>query len=187
MNLDKVNQMSLSKLKEKMGLVEKVSKRCKRYLAIVGKGFIEKQEVINLRSIFGGYKRNNLTDSEMEKMYNAFLYPIIDMDNVGPKIVISEDHTQQGLQYLRSLYLTPTGKLKKVNKFDTLESTDSYPVDSFQAIRIIEDFSHFQFNGFMESYTGYGNRCEYKPVWTVIAKDGSSFDYVQNFSGWCRR
>lgn len=177
------NQTNLRDLKETLGLVEKYSKRFYRYTNILNKGKIEKQEVINLKSILGGHKRNNLTDGEMTEICNKFLYPITPFDDLNKnQLLISKEHTAQGLKYLRSLYLTLKGKRKKVNGLNQLISTDAYYLDAKLVEYVIDNFSHFQFNGFMETFNGYRNT--YEPVWLTVAKDGQTFEYVQQFSGY---
>lgn len=70
---------------------------------------------------------------------------------------------EQGISYLLDQWKTPNGKERKNNPFGYREQ------------HVLENFSHFEFKG------GYdmGNRhFDYHvPLWVVVAKDGSSFEY----------
>lgn len=185
MNLEKLHETNHRKLKEKLGLLPTYSKRFHRYMDILVKGLITKQEVISLKAIFGGGKKNNLTDTEVSEMISAYIYPILVLpDNIGHNIKITKEHTEQGLKFLKSLYLTPKGARKKTNRLNELTSTDGYDVNIKEAEDILNNFSHFQFNGFYEDCSYH--QTIYKPVWAVIAKDGEFFEYVQEMRGYER-
>jgi len=180
MNLDKTNAISLTSLKESLGIVKKLSKRFHRYANIIEKGFISKQEVITLKSILSNNGlKGNLTDIEIDKLKDIHVW------NGKPEysVKINDEHTAQGLNFLKGLYKTPTGKLKRICKLDQLDVPNGY-CDNESMMSIIENFKEFRYAGFIENWNGF--RETYAPVWEVVSNNGSSFTYVQTFSGFWR-
>lgn len=181
-NLESINTASLTDLKEKLGLIKKLSKRYNKYANIAAKGFVTKQEIVNLKSILSGHGLvGNLTKEEIDKL--------TDIHEYGGKptqiIKIEAEHTGQGLNFLKGLYKTPGGKLKKQCRLDSLEVPDG-PCDNKTMIKIIEDFKEFRYAGFMGTHIG-SLQTTYSPVWEVVSNAGHSFTYVQQFSGFWRR
>ena len=189
MNLNETNETNLRDLKETLGLLDKLSKRYHRYANIIDKGFITKQEVTNLKSIFGGCKRNNLNDTEYNQLLDKFAHPLVNNVGNSNRLLISPEHTEQGLKFLKGLYLTPTGKRKKNSALGMLNDGDGYQLDANLVEHVLAYFSHFQFNGFREERRSsyLYSRDVYTPVWLTVATDGQCFEYEQQFSGFWKR
>lgn len=177
---------SLIDLKAQLGLVKKLSKRYHKYADILAKGFVTKQEIVNLKSILNGHGlTGNLTKLEVSKLTDLHEY-MFKCPNI---IRIESDHTQQGLKFLTSLYKTPTGKTKKNIKLEDLKIPDSdVEICNENLIELIEDFKEFRYGGFLPGeYNAYRNQYIYSPVWEVVSNKGLSFAYVQQFSGFWRQ
>ena len=63
--------------------------------------------------------------------------------------------TKKGYDFLMNLFKSPTGKVRTNNPFREREQ------------KVLENFSHFEFQGFMNN----------EPVYIVMAKNGSAFEY----------
>jgi len=175
---------SLRKLKEDLGVLPKFSKRYHKYATIADKGFVTKQEIVNLKSILNHHGLvHNLTSHEIKELTDIHEYK-----GKPSKIVrIELDHTKQGLAFLQGLYKTPTGRLKKVNRLSELTIPDG-PNDNESMMNIIENFKEFRYAGFEQSnYNHYSGHYSYAPVWEVVDYIGNSFTYCQTFSGFWRR
>lgn len=167
------NIKPLENLKNQFGLVEKVSKRFQRYMGIVERGVITKQETINLKSILSDRGlRGKLTDYEVETLKETF-------ETVKPgKIRITPEHTEQGLNFFKALIYTPTGKVRA--RWQTyLDNIDSAARPE-EIREVIDNFSHFEFAGFDGvDYNAYRDAYNYMPIWRTVAKDGTAFAYTQ--------
>lgn len=84
-------------------------------------------------------------------------------------VLISMEQTQKGLSFLLDLWKTPRGKERKNNPFGYREQS------------ILDNFERFEFVGLYNASRGWYPF--YLPVYRVIAKDGSSFEYYYNFEG----
>lgn len=161
----------LENLKARFGLIEKVSKRCQRYLDIYSRGVITKQETIALKSILSDRGlRHSLTNFEVNLLTEKF-------ESVAQSLIrITPEHTEQGLGFFKSLIYTPTGKLRAKWK-QYLGAIDSN-VTADDMKQIIDNFDHFELAGFQDKYNPYGT-AYYTPIWRTIAKDKSCFEYTQ--------
>jgi hypothetical protein len=82
---------------------------------------------------------------------------------------ITSEQTDKGIQYIRNRAFKRNGSLRraKSNPFNTREA------------HIINNFSHFEFVGLYDA-NGNGYMQYYVPVYRVIAKDGTAFEYSTN-------
>lgn len=91
--------------------------------------------------------------------------------NAGKEIDFSEywenevqvSDPEQGIAYLLNQWKTPAGKERKNSPFGYREE------------HVLENFSHFEFKG--EYNTGNMHHDYFIPLWVVVGKDGSSFEY----------
>ncbi len=79
-------------------------------------------------------------------------------------ISLTKSQTAKGLKYLMNQWKTPKGKERVNNPFGYREE------------EVLENFSQFEFVGFHDA-GNFWTRF-YVPVYSVIAKNGSHFDYA---------
>ena len=79
---------------------------------------------------------------------------------------ITKEQTKKGINYLRTRYFKLNGEPRKSCPFRERE------------IHVIRNFKRFLFVGVYEEYNDYGYGPFYHPIYRVIAKDGSTFEYV---------
>ncbi|NBX74540.1 MAG: hypothetical protein EBQ89_09630 [Alphaproteobacteria bacterium] len=95
---------------------------------------------------------NDESVREVLDYYNEVGYPRLDAEQ-----------TKKGYAFLMNLYKSPTGKVRSNNPFSDRE------------IKVLEDFSHFEFYGFEDKGNSY--RSFYIPIYIVVSKNGASFEY----------
>lgn len=118
-------------------------------------------EIIYFRKALGS---SGFKDRELAKvLLNAF-------ENVLSRVSykITPEQTDKGIAYIKNACFRRNGTLRraKTNPFGQREA------------EIILNFSHFEFVGLNNtSFTGYAF---YVPIYKVVARDGSSFEYTTN-------
>jgi hypothetical protein len=83
----------------------------------------------------------------------------------GKTYVIGAEQERKGLDWLNNLRRTPMGKERKNNPFGQREE------------EVLDNFKRFEWVDVVDTSSPYSDFKFYIPVWRVIAKDGSSFDY----------
>ena len=89
-------------------------------------------------------------------------------ENYDKKYKITPIQTQKALRWLNNLRKTPFGKERLNNPFGYREEA---VLDNFDRIELEEFYDNVNYT---QSQAGIHN---YTPLWRVIAKDGSSFEY----------
>lgn len=167
--------MKLQPVKEIFGLEPKgLSKRCKRYMGIMQRGIITKQETINLKSILSNHGlRGNLTHHEVSLLNETFTEV-----ELG-KIKLTPEHTEQGIKFLKALIYTPKGGLRK--KWSTyIDNLNTFGSSNEFVKKTVDNFSHFELAGFEGvNYNPYRDAFHFMPIWRTVSKDGKFFEYVQ--------
>jgi hypothetical protein len=93
---------------------------------------------------------------------------VFDFNNLHRDFILTPEHTEKGIAWLKDKWKTPRGIERKNNPFGYREE------------EILENFSHFTLSDFYDtaSYAAVQMGIHhYVPVWTVHAKDGSTFQY----------
>lgn len=83
-------------------------------------------------------------------------------------LAITPEQTKKGLDWLMDQWKTPRGIERKNNPFGYREQ------------EVLENFSHFLLTDWYDAMSSYGVQQgyhSYLPVYTVVAKDGSTFEY----------
>ena len=115
---------------------------------------IKEREILNARMRANGYKK--VKDRTL-----------LEIPEDGFKITASQ--TKKGLNWLLNKWKTPRGIERKNNPFGYREEN------------ILENFSHFlliDWNDRASYYQVKMSYHQYLPVYRVVAKDGSYFDYI---------
>src|SRR5215469_9342328 len=128
-----------------------ISKTAKKYLAIIATGLIQEKELIAMRSFMNNSKEN------ARIIFDAF---------PEDGIAISEEQAQKGIDFLMAQWKTPRGIERRNNPFGYREQ------------RVLENFSHFTLKSLYNAGNCY--RDYYLPLYEVVAKDGSTFEYYYN-------
>lgn len=141
----------------------KPSKIFLKYKGYTLKNLITEQEIIGLRKALNGFARTSLTKEERMKLIDLFV-------NDGVKIKITQQQSVKGLLWLKNLYMSPTGKVRKSNPFDA------------EQLEVIENFSHWTFEGLEDlSYEIGRYHQEYQylfPIYRIHSTDGRFFEYT---------
>ena len=130
------------------------------------------------------YSKGNVPDFVKEKILSEqqvnLLKRRLNDGKITPNEIIGDgkawrltpEQTEKGLKYLMSLWKTPTGKEKEMSPF------------GFRETNVLENFSRFEVidfynnNTYQQQQMGINN---YQPLYRVVAKDGSSFEYYMDF------
>lgn len=132
-------------------MAEKLNKTTQKYKDILKSGKIGEQELISLRSYLGSSKISNEDrDMLLELVYKK-------------PLKLTKDHQQKGIDWLISQYKTPAGKLKSSSPF------------GFRETSILENWKEAEL-GSLQNTSTFGKY--YTPIYTIIGKDGNSFDYM---------
>lgn len=116
-------------------------------------------------------KKDTVTESEillMKRRLNNGKYDIDVLSDVGEKNLTPEQ-TEKGKAWLMKQYKTPTGKEKENSPFGYRETEVLDNFDHFELVDWYDDSNYFQ------TQSGIKN---YQPVYRVVAKDGSGFEYT---------
>jgi hypothetical protein len=127
------------------------------------KGFLTESEV-------------NLLKRRLNHVKGAMTYHAIEISEIpfpdnGEGFKLSPEQTQKGLTWLKDQWKTPRGIERINNPFGYREEN------------IIENFAEFRLIDFYNSANYYQNQIgirSYIPLYRVIAKDGSTFEYYYN-------
>lgn len=173
MDINAVNNSSLIELKEKIGVIPKMSKRFHKYAGILARGIITKSETTSLKSILSNNAlRGNLNELEVERLTEMFTQV-----EIG-QVRITKEHTEQGLNFFKSLIYTPRGKVRA--KWKTYLGNIDCDSTPDQMKYVLSNFSHFELAGFEgTNYNNYTNSYNYSPIWRAVGKDSSTFEYTQ--------
>lgn len=115
----------------------------------------------------GGGKRNNLTAEELDHLREI----VKERGDYSPDTRgydITAEQEDKGLTWLVNQVWTPTGRERKNN-----------PLSPNQVL-VLKDFERFEFRGYVTFYRSW--RSVVRPVYRVVAGDGSWFDYAVNYN-----
>ena len=82
--------------------------------------------------------------------------------------MVSPAQTKKGYDWLMNKWKTPRGVERKNNPFGLREQ------------EILDDFGHFELKEYINNVNAYQSQAginNYQPVWEVVSKGGSSFEY----------
>lgn len=115
---------------------------------------------------FGKLLNSMRFSGEARKKQTYELYDLLNdrIENSG--YAITKEQSEFGIQWLRELVFTKTGKARRSKASDSFTEED---------LEVIRNFKRFEFVGFHEDWTGYNSR--YTPIYRCIGKDGAYFDY----------
>lgn len=121
----------------------------------------------------GWLDKNVLTESEVlllkHRLNNDAIFVTEIFRDEFDKKLITREQTEKGLNWLKDQWKTPRGCIRKNNPFGNRE------------ISIIENFDHFTLDTFLcIERTRF--RTIYQAVWNVYAKDGTYFQYWNEYS-----
>lgn len=112
--------------------------------------------------------KNKDTISEQEislikERLNSGVYTAENVNEIDNKRLTSEQN-EKGYKYMYGLYKSPTGKERINNPYGEREQ------------EVLNNYSHFE----LVSWSDEGNQFykSYTPIYLVVAKDGSSFEYI---------
>jgi hypothetical protein len=128
-----------------------LSKTAQKYLTIIAKGIIEEREIIAMRSFMQKSKEN------AQAIFSNF---------PDGGLSITEDQGQKGYDFLLGQWKTPTGTERKNNPFGAREEY------------VLENFSHIVLKSLYNAGNCYHDY--YMPLYEVVAKDESTFEYYYN-------
>jgi hypothetical protein len=111
---------------------------------------IKKSDTISERDILLMKRRMNANNNDTSVREVLDYYT-----EIGENPRLDAEQTKKGYNFLMNLWKSPTGKVRTNNPFSEREQ------------KVLENFSHFEFEGFMNG----------QPVYIVMAKNGSSFEY----------
>jgi len=111
---------------------------------------IKKSDTISERDILLMKRRMNANNNDTSVREVLDYYT-----EIGENPRLDAEQTKKGYDFLMNLWKSPTGKVRTNNPFSEREQ------------KVLENFSHFEFEGFMNG----------QPVYIVMAKNGSSFEY----------
>jgi len=111
---------------------------------------IKKSDTISEKDILLMKRRMNANnnDTSVREVLDYYM-------EIGENPRLDAEQTKKGYDFLMNLWKSPTGKVRTNNPFSEREQ------------KVLENFSHFEFEGFMNG----------QPVYIVMAKNGSSFEY----------
>lgn len=134
-----------------------------KYVDLIKSGRMTKQEVNSMRKALGYCSK--LPQEEKQNILNA----METMTNKTLGIKITEEHTQQGINFLKRTAFTSKGIPR---------NTKDYPFNDHD-LNILRNFKEFRLVGFEENTNTYsGMVMSYESQWKVKAKNGDSFTYV---------
>ena len=117
----------------------------------------------------GIWERGVITESEVRLMRRRLNHgaSIFDVFSIffGGNLKITEEQTKKGLAWLKNLWISPTGKIRKRNPFDK------------RKMCILARFHHFELVSFMNR-SGSVWTDDYYPVYRVVDDSGRYFDYI---------
>lgn len=144
----------------------KTNKQFTKYIELLDQDRLTYRDILNLNKLLNGRAATSLTDDELraisDKLHNRGDY------------LITPEQTEQGLQFLLNEWKTPRGIERKNNPF------------GFRETNILENFSHFVFNGFYDLATYSQSRIGIKnltPLYTVKSKEMNTFQYYMAYNG----
>jgi len=111
-------------------------------------------------------KKDVITEREIlliKRRLNEGTYKSEDVNEIDTKKLTPEQN-EKGFKYLYDLYKSPTGKERVNNPFGDREE------------EVLNNFSHFELVDWYDNGNQYYKN--YVPVYRVVAKDGSGFEYV---------
>lgn len=116
--------------------------------------------------IEGITKRGYILENEINLLKNRLNRGdslVWDLWDIDTPLMISQEQTEKGLNWLTNQWKTPTGKERKNNPLGYWEQD------------ILSKFDHFEFTDFASC--GNGWVCFYSPVYKVVDIYGDSFTY----------
>jgi hypothetical protein len=123
------------------------------------------QQLIN--HLEAGFLVSKKEQDNLFKILNGSNTELIDklkeLLNESEGISLSDEHSNQGKDWLLNLWKSLTGKERKNNPFGYREQ------------EILTDFSHCELAGYYNGGNRYMNY--YIPLYDVVSNDGSSFQY----------
>jgi hypothetical protein len=140
-----------------------MNKLVEKYQKLISKGRMTKTEINSMRKALG--MCSSLTKEEKSVILSSFWNKV----NACGGIKITAEHTEQGLNYLKSIAFTSKGLRR---------NTKDYPFGE-RELDILRGFKEFALVGLDEQYNGLGNVLGYSPVWQVRSKK-TFFEYVQD-------
>lgn len=140
-----------------------MNKLVKKYTTLIKSNKMTKVEINSMRKALG--MSSALNQEEKDVIIKAF-YAAVEKKG---GIKITQEHTDQGLKYLKNIAWTPKGKVRE---------TKNNPF-GYRERAILNEFKEFRLTALEGSFNPYyGEDTHYNSVWTVIGKTGR-FDYVQ--------
>ena len=139
-----------------------MNKLVNKYVSLIKTNKMTKTEIDYMRKALG--MCSTLNAEEKKAIEDAFYSQV---EKKGG-IKITEDHSTQGLSYLKSLAWTPKGKPRQ---------TKNNPF-AFREREALLSFKEFRLVALYDCHNGLGERTHVQPVWRVIGKR-ASFEYVQ--------
>ena len=156
-----MNTMEVTKTVNNQPIVtytKPLSKTCKKYLGLIKGRKFTKIEIQSFRKALNGSSTISLDEQNLlkDEFYKA-------VESKRP-INITKEQTDFGISWLRNKAFRLNGQSRTSSPF---RSREEY---------VIKNFKKFEFCGLYNASTNSFN-C-YIPVFKVIAKDGSSFEYT---------
>lgn len=142
------------------------SKIYTKYRNILNKGSITESEIASLRSALAGWKRVALTVTERNDLRRRFAEGECSLS-------ISQAQSTKGLLWLKNLYMSPTGKIRKSNPFNETH------------LEVINNYSHWTFEGLEDmTYEIQPNRFDDNkylfPIYRIHSTSGAHFEYASH-------
>lgn len=135
---------------------------CAEIVDMIDKGYYVRGKRVEIN-----WDKDYLTEGEINLIKNRMNrgedIDLSKMYDLGG-LFITPEQTQKGFDWLWNLYKTPRGVERKNNPFGYREED------------ILENFDHFEITDFYNAGNRYVNW--YMPVYRVIGKNGSSFEYT---------
>ena len=158
---NKMNTMEVTKEVNNQLIVtytKPLSKTCKKYLNLIKKRKFTKIDIQSFRKQLNGCSQMSLDEQKLlkDKFYDAV--------NSNRPINITKEQTNFGIAWLRNKAFRLNGQSRTSSPFRAREEY------------VINNFKKFEFCGLYNCSTNSFN--QYQPVFKVIAKDGSSFEYT---------
>jgi hypothetical protein len=134
------------------------SKLFKKYKSLIKSGKMTKTEINSMRKALSYFSKSM---SKEEKQ------TIVDLVN-SSSIKLTTEHTEQGLNYLKSVAFKSNGSPR---------NTKDYPFQGTD-LEVIQKFKEFRLTGLDEIHNGCGEIMGYRSIWLTKSKNGNSFEYV---------
>lgn len=130
-----------------------------KYTALIKSGTMTKSEINAMRKALGYCSK--LPSEEKQKIMDALS---------GRKIRITEEHSNQGINYLKRLAFKTNGEPRR---------TKNFPFTAHD-LETLNNFKEFRLVGLDEIPNNYGEPFGYNSIWRVYSRTrGEYFDYVQ--------